>query len=71
MEDKNIRKLSLDEMDKVNGGNNTVKNTSEEEKPICPNCGEDRLSRLTREYSLGFLQLKCDTCGQIFLFFPD
>ena len=39
MEEKKIRKLSLDEMDKVNGGNNTVK--------------------------------KCDTCGQIFLFFPD
>ena len=69
MEEKYIRELSLDEMDKVNGGNNTVKNTSEDERPICPRCGEDRLSSITHDYSLGFLQLKCDTCGQIF--FPD
>ena len=67
MEEKNIRKLSLDEMDKVNGGNNTVKNTSEEEKLICLNCGEDRPSHFTWDFNWGTPQLRCNTCGKIVL----
>ena len=69
MEEKNIRKLSLDEMDKVNGGNNTVKNTSEEEeeKLICLNCGEDRPSQFTWDFNWGTPQLRCNTCGKIVL----
>ena len=59
MEDKNMREISMDEMDRVSGGS--------EENPRfitgCPYCGGENIEK-NRKLRDGRIQYICNRCGR-------
>ena len=67
MEEKKMRELSMDEMDKVSGGD--IKDSLYywvKDHP-CPKCGENRVACLRLEFhDYSYAQIECIKCGEKF-----
>ena len=67
MEEKKMRELNLDEMDKISGGGKDIQDNVEywvKDHP-CPKCGEKYASFLRlRIHSSSYAQIECIKCGE-------
>ena len=68
MEEKKMRELNLDEMDKISGGGKVQDNVEYwvNDHP-CPKCGEKRANfLLLRNHSSSHAQIECRKCHEIY-----
>ena len=64
---ENMRELSMDEMDKVSGGDIKDRVRYWMKDRSCPNCGNTDIGRFELVYhSLGFANIRCKKCQKRF-----